>query len=218
MSLGCGIRRGKVTNGDKFLEIMRTSGFHRMKGPEPDPKGNCDQEQSRVGADRDPGEVYADLRRLAECYMSRQRRDHTLQPTALVHEAYLRLLKQPAWSSQDRALFLWTAARAMRSVLVDHARRRGAIKRQPGGDRVPLDDAVASYQRRAVDLVALDEVLEGLTKVDPLLTRIVDLRFFGGMTEGEIAASLDVTPRTVRRKWRLARQWLHAQLTEKEES
>jgi RNA polymerase sigma factor (TIGR02999 family) len=100
----------------------------------------------------------------------------------------------------------------MRSVLVDHARRRGAAKRRGPGHRVSLDEAVTSYEERAADLVSLDDALEQLAEVDPRMTRIIDLRFFGGLTEEESAAALGVSPRTIRREWRIARAWLHNRL------
>ncbi len=173
---------------------------------------------SRGGADDgvrdDPGpleEVYDELRELARRYLSRERRDHTLQPTALVHEAYLRMIKRKV-DGLDRAHFFWTAARAMRSVLVDHARRHLAAKRGGAGHRVALDDAVASYEERAVDLISLDDALEQLAKVDQRLTRVIDLRFFGGLTDEEAAAALGLSSRTIRREWRFARAWLHNRL------
>ncbi|MCP4245522.1 MAG: sigma-70 family RNA polymerase sigma factor [bacterium] len=157
-------------------------------------------------------QVYDELRTLARAYLSRQRPDHTLQPTALVHEAYLRLLAHTRSNEMDRAHLFCSAARAMRSVLVDHARRRGARKRRGGGHRIPLDDAVASYSERAVDLVALDDILHRLGQNDPDMTTIIELRFFGGLSEIETAEALDVSPRTVRRKWQVARTWLHQQI------
>ncbi len=154
-----------------------------------------------------PG-VYEDLRRLASSYLSRQPRNHTLDPTALVHEAYLRLIQQGNLSTMDRTHCYCVAAKAMRSVLVDHARRKKAVKRGGDGRRVPIDDVVAMYEAKAFDLVVLDEALTALTALDPQLTRIVELRFFGGMTEREIGDALGVSERTVRREWKLAKMWL----------
>ncbi|RJP37305.1 MAG: sigma-70 family RNA polymerase sigma factor [Phycisphaerales bacterium] len=154
-----------------------------------------------------PG-VYEDLRRLASSYLSRQPRDHTLEPTALVHEAYLRLIQQGNLARMDRTHCYCVAAKAMRSVLVDHARRKKAVKRGGNGRRVPIDDAVALYETRAYDLVVLDEALTELSALDPQLTQIVEMRFFGGMTEREIGEALGVSERTVRREWKLARMWL----------
>ncbi|MHC4067216.1 MAG: ECF-type sigma factor [Planctomycetota bacterium] len=162
------------------------------------------------------GQVYDELRALARRYLSRQRPDHTLQPTALVHEAYLRLITHRRSQGMDRTQFFWAAARAMRSVLVDHARRRRALKRGGTSRRVPLDQAVTSYDDRSIDLVALDEILERLKATDPRMTRIIDLRFFGGLSEEATAQALGVSARTVRREWRIARAWLHSQLHKEE--
>lgn len=161
--------------------------------------------------------VYDELRDLAARYLSRQPREHTLQPTALVHEAYLRLCGQTHLSGLDAQAFFCVAAKAMRSVLVDHARRRLSIKRGGNLRRLPLDDTIASYEERAFNLVPLDEVLTKLAELDPDLARLVDLRFFGGMTEREIAEILSVSVRTVRRDWRIARLWLFHELSKGED-
>lgn len=153
-------------------------------------------------------DMYDDLRRLACTYLSRQSRDHTLQPTALVHEAYLRLVQQDNPPARGRTHCFCLAAKAMRSVLVDHARRRKAAKRGGGARRVPLDDVVAMYEDRALNLLVLDEALNDLAALDPQLVRIVEMRFFGGLTEREIAGVMGVSERTVRREWSVARMWL----------
>jgi RNA polymerase sigma factor (TIGR02999 family) len=157
--------------------------------------------------------VHGELRRLAGRYMRQERLDHTLQPTALVHEAYLRLFPGQQVEWEDHADFLRCAARAMRQILVDHARRRNRNKR--GGDlnRVPLDSGVAfaSDQQPGI-LLALDEALTRLTKLDPRQGEVVELLYFTGMTQEEAAKALDVSPRTVNREWRVARAWLHQEV------
>jgi len=156
--------------------------------------------------------VYDELRAQAERYMRQERRDHTLQPTALVNEAYVRLVggEQATW--QNRQHFYAVAATAMRRILVDHARRRRAGKR--GGDQQPLSLADADHPTRApdVNLLALDQALSKLARFDPRRSRIVELRFFGGLSTDEVARILDVTPRTVERQWSLARAWLYDEL------
>lgn len=160
----------------------------------------------------DLGRLYEDLRRLARHYLVGERRDHTLQTTALVHEAYLRLARTSCPQEDDRG-FIFQAARAMRAVLVDHARRRSAGKRLASGRRVPLDDAVRTCENRLLDLVALDEALHRLHAVDPELTRIVELRFFAGLSEAEVATVCAMSTRSVRRAWRVARLWLAQELS-----
>jgi RNA polymerase sigma-70 factor (ECF subfamily) len=151
--------------------------------------------------------VYRELRRLADTYMRHERPGHTLQPTALIHEAYLKLIdeKQPAWES--RSHFYRFAAHLMRQILVDHARSRRAQKRT-GGDRVPLADAEGIGSARPADLIVLDEALNRLEQFDKRKAHIVELKFFGGMTENEAAEALGISERTLRRELRLARAWL----------
>jgi RNA polymerase sigma factor (TIGR02999 family) len=157
--------------------------------------------------------VYGELRRLAAQQMSAQARAHTLQPTALVHEAWLRLVEQDEASFESKHRFFALAARVMRSVLVDHARARGAAKRGGGLERAPLDDAAESGAGAAdVDVLALDEALEHLAEIDADLARLVELRFYGGLSHPEIAAATGVGLRTVERRWRLARAWLRAEI------
>jgi RNA polymerase sigma factor (TIGR02999 family) len=154
--------------------------------------------------------IYQELRRRAAAQLRHERRGHTLQPTALVHEAYLRLVDQDvAWKS--RAHFFSLASEMMRRVLVDHARGRKADKRA-GGTRVELDEAVAISEERDVDLVRLDQALVELSALDPRHGRIVELRFFGGLTLEETAEVLDISPATVKREWNLARTWLYGRL------
>jgi RNA polymerase sigma factor (TIGR02999 family) len=156
--------------------------------------------------------VEAELRRLARAYMARERRGHTLQVTALVNEAFLRLTDARSVEWQDRAHFLGISARLMRRVLVDHARSRGYRKR--GGDvqRVTLDEGLITLPEPAIDLVALDRALEALAAVDLRKARVIELRFFGGSSVEETAEVLHVSPDTVKRDWRLAKLWLLREL------
>ena len=158
--------------------------------------------------------IQAELHRLAKRYMARERRDHTLQPTALVNEAFLRLAGAQRLRWQDRAHFLGITARLMRRVLVDHARSRGYQKRGGGGQRVTLSEGVAVSAGPAVDLVALDRALEALATVDPRKCRVIELRFFGGLSVEETAEELHVSMDTVKRDWRLAKLWLLRELAE----
>lgn len=159
--------------------------------------------------------VYAELHRLAERQLAGQPPGHTLQPTALVHEAWLRLVDQAGASFERKRDFFAFAGRAMRSVLVDHARRRGARKRGGERGRVPLEavDQLARDRPAEADLLAVDEALTRLQGVDPELVRIVELRFFGGLSCAEVAEVTGAGLRTVERRWRLARAWLHTELS-----
>lgn len=158
--------------------------------------------------------VYGELRRVAEQLLQREQVGHTLQATALVHEAYFKLAGERAPDAQDRAHFIGVAARAMRQVLVDQARRRQAAKRGHGEVFVTLGDIHAEAERGsdAETLLALDDALQRLAALEPRLAKVVELRFFGGLAERDIAALLDVTPRTVQRDWAKARAWLHVQV------
>ena len=153
--------------------------------------------------------VYDELRRLAGLYLLRERRDHTLQPTALVHEAYLRLVDQRRVNWKNRAQFVGLAAVMMRRILVNHARDRAAGKR--GGDmrKVPLSDADEPGTPQDVDVIVLHEALDQLGAIDPRKSRIVELKFFGGLTTNEIAEVLEVSPATIERDWSFARAWLY---------
>jgi RNA polymerase sigma factor (TIGR02999 family) len=160
-------------------------------------------------------EVYEQLRNLAQGYLSGERADHTLQATALVHEAYLRLREQRTVDWQNRAQLLGTAASMMRRVLKNHAVARSAQKR--GGNdpvRVTLDEAVDFYQRCDISVAAVDEALDELEKLDPRQSQIVELRFFAGLTIEEIAKLLEISPATVKREWTTAKLWLQHQLSE----
>ena len=156
--------------------------------------------------------VYEELRRIAHRQLLSERADHTLNTTGLVHEAYLRLAAPRGIEWADRAHFFAVAARAMRRVLIDHARRFRASKRGGTRLRIPLDDANLAVEERADELLALDEALEQLASLDPRQSQVVECRFFGGMTEEETAAALGVTERTVRRDWVKAKGWLYQQL------
>jgi RNA polymerase sigma factor (TIGR02999 family) len=156
--------------------------------------------------------VYDELRRLARHYMRRERPGHTLQTSALVNEAYLRLVDQTvAW--QNRAHFLGIAARLMRQILVDHARSHKYAKRGGGAEKVSLDQAADLAQARASDLVALDDALIGLAAMDPQQSRIVELRFFGGLTIEETAEVVGLSHATVEREWSAARAWLRREMS-----
>jgi RNA polymerase sigma factor (TIGR02999 family) len=157
--------------------------------------------------------VYDELRRQARNYLSKERDAQTLQPTALVHEAYLRLIDQTRINWQNRAHFFGIAANMMRRILIDHARAHATVKRGATAVRLSIDDVQIPLEQRAADLVALDEALEELSKFDERKARIVEMRFFGGLTDEEIAEVLGVTSRTVWRDWKTARLWLFRELS-----
>ena len=157
--------------------------------------------------------VYAELRRIAAREMRREKPGRTLQTTALVHEAYLRLLKDASLSFENRAHFLGIAARAMREVLIDRSRARGAKKRGGQDVRIPLDEAQLAAPDAGVPVEDLDRALERLAAVSPRAARVVEMRFFGGLSVEETAAAMDLSPATVKREWALARAWLHRDLT-----
>jgi len=159
--------------------------------------------------------VYDELRRLAAGYMRRERPDHTLQPTALVHEAYLKLAKQPCPNLRSRAHFLGVAAQIMRHVLVDHARARGSEKRGRGRRPLALEGHLVFSPQRSIELLRLDASLERLALLDSRQARVVELRFFGGLTVEEAADVLGVSPKTVKRDWSMAKAWLHGDLKER---
>jgi RNA polymerase sigma-70 factor, ECF subfamily len=152
--------------------------------------------------------VYDELRRLASSYMRAERPDHLLQTTALVHEAYLRLVDQPETSGESRSHFFALAAQVMRHVLVDYARARSRAKRGGGVPPLPLEDVTVISPERADELVAVNEALEGLMAFDQRKGRIFELRHFGGMSVEEAAQVLQVSPATVARDWRMAKAWL----------
>jgi RNA polymerase sigma-70 factor (ECF subfamily) len=156
--------------------------------------------------------VEAELRRLARAYMGRERRGHTLQTTALINEVFLRLTDARRIRWQDRAHFLGISARLMRRVLVDHARARGYRKRGGDRQRVTLHEAIAASTDPALDVIALDRALDALAAVDARKSRVIELRFFGGLSVEETAEVLHVSPDTVKRDWRLAKLWLLREL------
>lgn len=156
--------------------------------------------------------VYDELRRLASSYMRREKNYHTLQTTALVHEAYLRLVDQTQSDWKDRAHFFGIAARLMRQILVDHARIRDAQKRGGELTKISLDEAVSFGQTKDIDLVALDDALRTLASFDATQSKIVELRFFGGLTIEETAEVLNISPSTVKREWNLAKAWLRREI------
>jgi RNA polymerase sigma factor (TIGR02999 family) len=151
--------------------------------------------------------LYTELRDIARHHLQKERPGHTLQSAALVHEAYVRLVGQKPFNTENRAHFLAIASRLMRQVLVDYARSHGAAKR--GADRrVELDASLVLPQIRRTDVVALDDALNGLAKLDEQQGRIVEMRFFGGLSTEEIAGALDISPSTVKRDWNVAKAWL----------
>ncbi len=154
------------------------------------------------------GAIYDDLHRLAAKHLRNERIDHTLQPTALVHEAYLKLIDQRSTTWRDRNHFFAIAARVIRRILVDHARGRRAIKRGAGNERIPLENIEKATPSDSVDLVALDEALEELNQLDARQAKIVELRFFGGMGLDEIAETMEIGRRSVDRHWSAAKAWL----------
>jgi RNA polymerase sigma factor (TIGR02999 family) len=160
--------------------------------------------------------VYDELRQLAARYLHRERPAHTLQATALVHEAYLRLVDQSQAQWQNRAHFFGVAAQVMRRLLVDHARRQHAAKRGGVVPKLALDEALQVAGGRAMDVVALDEALTALAALDSQHSRIVELRFFGGLTIEETAEVVGVSPATVKRDWSMAKAWLYRELCQRE--
>jgi len=156
--------------------------------------------------------VYAELRKLAASYMRRERADHTLQPTALVHEAYLRLVGERPLSWDNRAHFYVAAGQTMRRILIDHARKHSASKRAGNLRRVELDEGMISVEEQADDLLALDSALEKLAALDPRQVRVVELRFFGGLNVPETAQVMSTSEKTVKRDWALARAFLEQEL------
>ena len=169
-------------------------------------EGNQDARDQLIGA------VYGELRRLAHHHLRRERPGHTLQTTALVHDAYLQLVDQRRVRWQNRAHFFGIAAHLIRRILVEYARRRSARKR--GGDavRVTIDPEMTASQARDLEVVAVDDALNALAAIDPQQSRIVELRFFGGLTVEETADVLGISPRTVKREWRMARAWLEREV------
>jgi len=160
--------------------------------------------------------VYGELRRLASRYLSKERTDHTLQPTALIHEAYLRLVDRKLPGFNDRTHFIAVASQLMRQILVDHARSHRAEKRGGGFGKVPLEEAVSYSRHKAAEFVALDDALRELAGFDPRKCRIIELRFFGGLTLEEIADTMGISIATAGREIRLAQAWVYRAMSENE--
>lgn len=158
--------------------------------------------------------VYGELRRIAARYMRRERPDHTLQTTALINEAYLRLVDLRGIQWQNRAHFFAISAQLMRRILVDFARARHNLKRGAGAQRISLNEVNIRAPERSVDLLALDEAMKRLEALNPRQSRVVELRYFGGLAEDEVAQVLSVSSRTVRHEWALARAWLYRELSQ----
>jgi len=158
--------------------------------------------------------VYAELRAIAARYLRRERPDHTLQPTALVNEAYLRLIDQKHVDWQNRAHFVGVAAQMMRRILVDHAKSHHRVKRGGGALRVTLDEEIAVSEERATDLVELDEALTALEAFDERKSRVVEMKYFGGLSVEETAEVLNVSVITVARDWKLAKAWLYTNIND----
>jgi RNA polymerase sigma factor (TIGR02999 family) len=157
--------------------------------------------------------VYRELRRRAGAYLRRERPDHSLQPTALVHEAYMRLAGQERVAWQNRAHFFAIVSHMMRRILVDYAREHQAAKRPGAGVKVMLDDRIGAAQPRACEFIALDQALVELTRIDPRQGQIVELRYFGGLSEQEVGEVLSISRATVTREWQTARAWLYRRMT-----
>lgn len=157
--------------------------------------------------------VYAELRRIAAAHLRRESPDHSLQPTALVHEAYLRLTELKKMDWQSRSHFFAVSANIMRRILVDHARAQRADKRGRGWDAVSLNEAILPSPQKAPEVLALDEALSRLAALDERQAKIVELRFFAGMSEEETGEVLGISARTVKRDWRIAKAWLYKELT-----
>ena len=156
--------------------------------------------------------VYHELHQQAARYLRRERPDHTLQATALVHEAYLQLVDQAQVNWQNRAHFFGAAAQAMRRILVDSARAHQADKRGAGEDKLPLDEAIGVANKRSTELIALDDALQTLSAMDAQQCRVVELRYFGGLSIEETAEVLGISPATVKREWNSAKVWLHHEI------
>ncbi|MBL8294014.1 MAG: sigma-70 family RNA polymerase sigma factor [Bryobacterales bacterium] len=160
--------------------------------------------------------VYGELRNLAARYLRRERSDHTLQSTALVHEAYLRLIDQNQVRWQNRAHFFGVAAQMIRRILVDHARTKHAQKRGGNAQKLSLDEAIGLPEQRDLDIIALDDALKLLAELDAQQSKVIELRFFGGLSIEETAEALGISPATVKREWVTARAWLLRQLSRTE--
>ena len=175
------------------------------------------REGDKTALDRLVPLVYRELRRLAGYYMRRQRADHTLQTSALINEAYLRLIDHKNMRWENRAHFYAVAAQAMRRILVDHARSRGYAKRGGGALKVSFDEAVIGAEERGAELIALDDALTDLAAIDPRKSQVVELRYFGGLSVEETAEAIGVSAVTVMREWRSAKGWLLGAISKREQ-
>jgi len=173
-------------------------------------------EGDKAAIDRLMPVVYDELRKLAHYHMGRERRGHTLQTSALVNEAYLRLIDQKSVQWRNRAHFFGIASQMMRRILVDHARSRQYAKRGGGAHRVTLDEALLVCEERVAEVVALDDALTSLAVIDKRKSQIVEMRFFGGLSIDETAEVLGVSPGTVMRDWTLAKAWLHREISKED--
>jgi RNA polymerase sigma-70 factor, ECF subfamily len=162
--------------------------------------------------------VYPELRRIAARYFRSEQRGHTLQPTALVNEAYLRLTGQMDKDWHNRSHFYAVAAQLMRRILVDYARRKKAAKREDGRQKVELTDTLAINQGKLDEIISIDSALRRLAEFDERSSKVVELRFFGGLTEDEVADVLQIASRTVKRDWNVAKAWLHGELSSESEA
>jgi RNA polymerase sigma-70 factor, ECF subfamily len=195
-------------------------GFHAHRESDFQMTGKSNEENEGLrprpsGEDGDAdinASIYKELRKIASAKMHLERGNHTLQPTALVHEAYLRLAEQPESAWRDRSRILGLAANAMRHILVDHARAHSAGKRGAGAVQVTLDEGLAASSSALADVLAVDEALTRLAEFDPRQARVLELHFFAGLTFDEIAAELGVSVRTIKSDWAISRAWLHQQL------
>jgi RNA polymerase sigma factor (TIGR02999 family) len=156
--------------------------------------------------------VYAEMRRIAQRYMRQERKNHTLQATALVHEAYIKLIDQHSVNWENRAQFFGIAANVMRRILVDHARTRDSQKRGGGAGEISLDEALVYSPERSSALLELDAALDRLAAQDPRQAKIIEMRFFTGLSVEEVAEVLGVSPKTIKRDWSMAKAWLHREL------
>ena len=199
-----------------FLSRPENAEGERTSGGDPAASAAPHVEETSEREENDDAEarakLYQELHRRAVAMMRDQPKNHTLQATALVNEVYLKLQDDLDPASEKRAHLLAIASRAMRHVLVDHARGRSRQKRSPSGEQVALDSVVVSYEERALDLLALDEAVERLAKFDETMARAVELRFFGGLPVDETAKALGMPKRTLERRWQATRAWLLAEL------
>jgi len=183
------------------------------------PQPDITQLLQRISSNRGEGldqlldVVYAELRRQAARYLRRERKNHTLQPTALVNEAFMKLIDQRNVQWQNRAHFFGVAAQAMRRIVIDHARARQRVKRGGVQQAVTLDEAMIAAESRSIDVLALDEALTRLAALDERQAKIVELRYFAGLSVEETAEVTGLSPATIKREWAMARAWLHAELT-----